>query len=311
VVIDVHANFPNQQGLYHPAREHDSCGVAFIAKLKGEPQHQIVKDALLMLCNMTHRGAVSADPESGDGAGILLQIPFDYFKEIIGFPLPPAGDYACGNIFFQDDQNKKEIQKQKFLIEKEIAYCGLELCGWRELPINDQHVGTRAKNSEPWIEQLFVSRGLIAIEDFEFALYRARRRIEKHFLPLYICSLSSQSIVYKGMLLAKQLEVYFDDLKNAKVKSTFALVHQRFSTNTFPSWQLAHPYRICAHNGEFNTIQGNINAMRTRESNMSRPDLSKEVIEDLKPIIFPNQSDSAAFDNALELGAADLKRRRS
>ncbi|MFT4553117.1 MAG: glutamate synthase (NADPH/NADH) large chain [Chlamydiales bacterium] len=302
-----HSDTPTTQGLYHPSREHDGCGVAFIADIKGKASHQIVKDGLYILGNMVHRGAVSADPTTGDGAGILLQIPDDFFREHLPFSLPEKSHYACGNIFLPKDPERASFYQG--IMEKEILFCGLKILGWRDVPVNSYFVGKKAGLSEPMVKQVFLSQEDLSDRRFSLALLRARKRIEKFLLKLdaddksfvYICSLSADSIVYKGMLLADQLEGYYRDLKEENFISSVALVHQRFSTNTFPAWKLAHPYRVIAHNGEFNTIQGNINAMRGRENNMMSADLSVEEMEDLQPIIMPGLSDSGSFDNALEM----------
>ena len=300
-------DFPKANKLYSPAREHESCGVGFIAQIEGSPSHDIVKDGIAILRNMTHRGAVGSDPKTGDGAGILIQIPDKFFRSELEFNLPLRGGYGCGNIFFS--KQIKDITAARACIEREIKACGLEVLGWRKVPVELQYCGLSAAQTAPLIEQIFISRKKVTKKNFEFSLFRARKRIEKKTAKsssfernsIYICSLSADSIAYKGMLLAHQLAEFYPDLTNPLLQSAFAMVHQRFSTNTFPSWKLAHPYRVCAHNGEFNTIQGNINSMRSRQSFLKSSFLSPEEISDLQPIIEEGASDSASFDNALEM----------
>jgi glutamate synthase (NADPH) large chain len=298
---------PPKQGLYDPKFEKDACGVAFIAHIKGIASNQIVKDGLSMLCNLEHRGAVGADPKTGDGAGILLHVPDKFLRSIHGESLPKKSDYGVGNFFFP--KNKKLATEIKNITESFIKSCGLEFISWRLLTVNNSGLGMGAKSCEPDTIQLIVGRKKdILPENFEMILYWLRKRIENKVESLkaqdkegfYINSLSSKTIVYKGMLLSNQLEEYFDDLKNDLFESAIALVHQRFSTNTFPAWKLAHPFRYCAHNGEFNTIDGNINMMRAREYLMET-DVLGENVQDLHPVIPEGLSDSASFDCAVEL----------
>jgi glutamate synthase domain-containing protein 2/glutamate synthase domain-containing protein 1/glutamate synthase domain-containing protein 3 len=298
---------PPKQGLYDPKLEHDACGVAFVAHIKGHKSNQIVKDGLSMLCNLEHRGASGADPKTGDGAGILIQTPHKFFQSIYGEKLPEYGSYACGNVFIPKEADLS--RKIKDIVEEAINYVGLSFLGWRKLEVDNSDLGDGALVSEPDTEQILVGRGSQTPELFEASLYRARKRAEKYVnqlespdkIAFYINSLSSKVIVYKGMFLSYQLGPYYKDLQSELIESALALVHQRFSTNTFPVWKLAHPFRYVAHNGEFNTIEGNINMMRAREYLMKSDKFPGDAIDDLKPIIPGGLSDSASFDCALEL----------
>ena len=288
------SGYPHAQGLYNPANEHDACGVAMVATLNKIATHDIVEKALTALRNLEHRGASGAEPDSGDGAGILIRIPDRFFREIVEFDLPKSGSYATGIAFIE-----KGVE-----VEAEIARIaheeGLKVLGWRELPINSTSLGKTALSVMPDFKQLFVSglknESSLILERMAFCL---RKRLE-HSLPLYFPSLSSQTIVYKGMLTTGQLEEFFPDLSDERVESPLALVHSRFSTNTFPSWPLAHPYRFIAHNGEINTIKGNRNWMRARES-LLESDLIPGDLKRLFPIVQMSGSDSASFDEVLEL----------
>lgn len=301
-----HSKFPKPQGLYHPSKEHEACGLAFIANIKGQRSYEIVRDGLTMLKNLTHRGASGADPDTGDGAGILMQVPDKFFRSVLEFELPEIGNYACGNVFFPKTPGAKKYYTK--IVEDVLASFNLKILGWRKVPTNPSVLGQGSKDCEPIVAQLFVEREGEISDNFSFLLFRARKKIEKLVLEsarkdldeFYICSLSEEVIVYKGMFLAQQLPAYFPDLENSLVESAVAIVHQRFSTNTFPSWKLAHPYRICAHNGEFNTIQANSNKMQIRENHLDHDELEENEIEDLKPIIAPGLSDSASFDSAVE-----------
>jgi len=286
---------PNAVGLYDPANEHDACGVAMVATLNNAPSHEIVSKALTALCNLEHRGASGAEPDSGDGAGILIQIPDKFYRSTVKFELPKPEFYATG-IFFISSEEPDYARKIALLAEEE----GLEILGWRDLPTNPKPLGKTALSVMPIFKQIFIS-GKQQESDLvlERKAYCFRKRIE-HTLKIYIPSLSSRTIVYKGMLTTGQLEVFFPDLSNSLVESALALVHSRFSTNTFPSWPLAHPYRYIAHNGEINTVRGNRNWMRARESLLE----SELIPGDLKrifPIVDNNGSDSASFDEVLEL----------
>lgn len=286
--------FPQAQGLYDPAFEHDACGVAMVATLNKVATHEIVVKALTALRNLEHRGASGAEPDSGDGAGILIRIPDKFFREVLPFQLPEPGSYAAGVAFISDDSN----------IEEEIARIAseeeLEILGWRDLPIDSSTLGKTALSVMPTFRQLFLAgkAGESGIELDRLA-FCFRKRAE-HSLALYFPSLSSQTIVYKGMLTTGQLEVFFPDLSDERVVSPLALVHSRFSTNTFPSWPLAHPYRFIAHNGEINTVKGNRNWMRAREALLAS-DLFKGDISRIFPIVDMHGSDSASFDEVLEL----------
>jgi glutamate synthase (NADPH/NADH) large chain len=288
------SNYPQAQGLYNPAQEHDACGVAMVATLNKIPTHEIVAKALTALRNMEHRGASGAEPDSGDGAGILIRIPDAYFQAVVDFKLPAANAYATGIAFVaQGADVKSDIAK---IAEQE----GLVVLGWREVPINSSSLGRTALSVMPDFQQLFVAgkngETGIALDRLAFCL---RKRAE-HALDLYFPSLSSQTIVYKGMLTTGQLEEFFPELSDERVVSPLALVHSRFSTNTFPSWPLAHPYRFIAHNGEINTVKGNRNWMRARESLLAS-DVIPGDLKRLFPIVEMSGSDSASFDEVLEL----------
>lgn len=298
---------PSKQGLYDPKFEHDACGVAFVANIKGVKSNKIVKDGLSMLCNLEHRGASGADPKTGDGAGILMQTPHKFFQSVYGDKLPEVGQYAAGNVFLPKEEASAKAFKA--IVEEAVAYCGLSFLGWRRLEVDNSDLGEGSLECEPDTEQILVGKGELSDEQFEPTLYRVRKRIEKlvvasqdeHVEAFYISSLSSKVIVYKGMFLSYQLELYYKDLQNELMESAVALVHQRFSTNTFPVWKLAHPFRYVAHNGEFNTIEGNINMMKAREYLMESEKFPGEAIDDLKPLMPANISDSASFDCGLEL----------
>ncbi|MXN65338.1 glutamate synthase large subunit [Stappia sp. GBMRC 2046] len=298
-------------GLYNPANEHDACGVGFIAQMKGVKSHDIISNGLKILENLTHRGAVGADPLVGDGAGMLTQIPHDLFVEeaaAAGFSLPAAGEYGVGFVFMpQDDALRAKCEK---IVERVIGEEGEEFLGWRSVPVDNSSL-SKAPDivaTEPVSRQVFIARKTAESDDtFERRLFVIRKvisnavrketnAVEKGF---YLSSMSSRTIVYKGMFLAYQLGAYYKDLKDERFKSALALVHQRFSTNTFPSWDLSHPYRMVAHNGEINTLRGNVNWMAARQASVSSP-LFGDDIEKLWPISYEGQSDTACFDNALE-----------
>ena len=288
------SNYPQAQGLYNPAQEHDACGVAMVATLNKIPTHEIVAKALTALRNMEHRGASGAEPDSGDGAGILIRVPDAYFQAVVDFKLPGANSYATGIAFVaQGADVKSDIAK---IAEQE----GLVVLGWREVPINSSSLGKTALSVMPEFQQLFIAgkNGETGIELDRLA-FCLRKRAE-HALDLYFPSLSSQTIVYKGMLTTDQLEEFFPELSDERVVSPLALVHSRFSTNTFPSWPLAHPYRFIAHNGEINTVKGNRNWMRAREALLAS-DVIPGDLKRLFPIVEMSGSDSASFDEVLEL----------
>ena len=306
------STLPAKQGLYDPANEHDSCGVGFIAQMKGEASHQIIMDGLQMLQNMTHRGAVGADPLMGDGAGMLVQIPHDFYAGTssgINFALPGPRQYGVGHVFMpKDEQISLHIEE---IFETVCEEEGLPLLGWRDVPVDNSSLSQDPEivATEPVHRHVFIGReGFDGDDDeFERQLFILRKVISNRIFAetegrdngLYIVSLSARTIIYKGMFLAYQLGAYFKDLKDASFKSALALVHQRFSTNTFPSWKLAHPYRLVAHNGEINTVRGNVNWMAARQASVSSPNFG-ENIDKLWPISYEGQSDTACFDNALE-----------
>jgi glutamate synthase (NADPH/NADH) large chain len=288
------SHLPQAQGLYDPAFEHDACGVAMVATLNKVATHEIVSKALTALRNLDHRGASGAEPDSGDGAGILIRIPDKFFREIVHFDLPPAGSYVAGIAFIGAEEGLGP--KIEALATEE----GLKILGWRQLPVNPSSLGKTARSVMPRFEQLFLSGALgeagLKLDRLAFCF---RKRVE-HSLPVYFPSLSSQTIVYKGMLTTGQLEEFFPELTDERVVSPLALVHSRFSTNTFPSWPLAHPYRFIAHNGEINTVKGNRNWMRAREALLASEEIPGDISR-LFPIVDEHGSDSASFDEVLEL----------
>jgi glutamate synthase domain-containing protein 2/glutamate synthase domain-containing protein 1/glutamate synthase domain-containing protein 3 len=303
---------PQSQGLYDPANEHDACGIGFVANIKGQKSHDIIEKGIQILINLTHRGACGCDPETGDGAGLLIQIPHQFFvREAaeLGFTLPGAGEYGVGMVFMPVERHERLVTEG--ILERIVKEEGLTVLGWRDTPIDGLAIGRVARSSQPYIQQLFVGResGLTA-DQFERKLYVVRKRAETAVaaedeeLPnramFCIPSLSSRTIVYKGLLLAPQIAKFYKELGDSEVTSALCLVHQRFSTNTFPTWPLAHPFRYVAHNGEINTLKGNVNWMHARES-ILRSELFGDDIKKLFPIIQPNGSDSMGFDNALEL----------
>ncbi|MBK1665009.1 glutamate synthase large subunit [Rhodospirillum rubrum] len=292
---------------YDPAHEHSSCGVGLVASINGKPRRSVVEAGIEALKVLFHRGAVDADGKTGDGAGIHVEIPQDFFKEHIRRTThePRAGRVAVGMVFLpKTDLNAQEVCRT--IVESEILSFGYSIYGWRQVPVNTSVIGEKANATRPEIEQIMIAntRGGDD-EQFERDLYVIRRRIEKHALAsnvgeLYICSLSCRSIIYKGMFLAEQLTSFYPDLLDERFISSFAIYHQRYSTNTFPTWRLAQPFRMLAHNGEINTLTGNINWMKAHETRMDSPFFA-EVIEDLKPVVQPGGSDSAALDGVFEL----------
>ena len=291
-------DLPVQQGLYDPSREHDACGVAFVATLTGIPSHHIVQQALTALRNLEHRGASGSEPESGDGAGTLIQIPDRFLRDVVPFDLPHSGGYAVGMAFLPT--NAAQAQAAKDQLAAIASEEGLRVLGWRTVPTNPAGLGRTARQVMPAFEQLFLAgfndETDLALDRLAFCL---RKRVE-HEVGLYFPSLSCRTVVYKGMLTTAQLEPFYPDLSDERVESAIALVHSRFSTNTFPSWPLAHPYRYISHNGEINTVQGNRNWMRARES-MLTSDLIPGDLTRLFPICAAGGSDSASFDEVLEL----------
>src|SRR5574343_867922 len=302
---------PERQGLYNPANEHDACGVGFVAHIKNEKSHEIVEKGLLILENLDHRGATGYDPKLGDGAGILLQLPDAFLRAERakqGLRLPPAGHYAVGNVFLpQSITGRKACES---VLARVIHEEGLEFLGWRDVPVDNTILAEAARDLEPVTRQVFIGRpeSLKDQDAFERKLFVVRKRAEHAVRKLklddgkqfYLPSLSSRTMVYKGMLLANQVGAYFLDLQDPGLVSAIALVHQRFSTNTFPTWDLAHPFRMIAHNGEINTVRGNVNWMRARQKAMASDWLAED-LDKLWPLIVEGQSDSACFDNALEL----------
>jgi glutamate synthase (NADPH) large chain len=300
------------QGLYDPSNEHDACGVGFIAHIKGQKSHSIVEQGLLILKNLDHRGAVGADPLMGDGAGILIQIPDQYYREEMakqGISLPPPGEYGVGMVFLPKENASRIACEQE--IERAVHAEGQVVLGWREVPVNrDMPMSPTVAEKEPVIRQIFIGRGqdIMVTDALERKLYVIRKASGHaiqalnllHGKEFFVPSMSARTVVYKGLLLADQVGVYYKDLQDARCVSALALVHQRFSTNTFPEWPLAHPYRLLAHNGEINTVKGNFNWMRAREGVMKSAVLNED-LQKLFPLIYEGQSDTACFDNALEL----------
>src|SRR5262245_34678867 len=302
--------FPEAGGLFDPKREYDACGVGFIADLKGGKSHRLIEDALAILMNVEHRGAVGADPIAGDGAGILIQVPHEFLAEEcakLRIRLPRPGHYAAGHIFMpQDERLRAHCERVWMRILREE---GLEFLGWRSVPTDNTCLSEMVKAVEPVHRQIFIGRPkeMEDQQEFERRLYLIRKVVSNALyyaykdrdIGHYTVSLSSRTLVYKGMFLSYQVPQYYKDLTDPRLTSAMALVHQRFSTNTFPTWSLAHPYRMIAHNGEINTLRGNLNWMAARQASVSSPlyggDISK-----LWPISYEGQSDTACFDNALE-----------
>ena len=294
---------PEKQGLYDPRFEHDSCGVGFVCDVKGRPSNKIIKQGLEVLKRLAHRGATGADPKTGDGAGILIQTPHQFFAKICAqnkINLPGPGKYGTGLVFLPPKKGERKFCKE--VISKFIKKQGLLLLGWREVAIDDSDIGKTAKDSKPVIEQPFIAcadeRKLYLVRKQVENAIRAAKLKQKSFF--YITNLSSRTFSYKGLLMPQQLENFFPDLKDKNLKSSLCLVHSRYSTNTFPTWDLAQPFRFLAHNGEINTLRGNINWMSAREGLLKSGLFGKD-INKLKPVIVPGGSDSAAIDNAFEL----------
>lgn len=304
------ASKPAAQGLYYPSNEHDACGVGFVAHIKGKKTHEIVKQGLQLLTNLTHRGATGYDPKLGDGAGLLMQIPDAFMQEEVkrlGIELPKAGEYAIGNFFLPRDARSR--QRCERVIEDIVTEEAQAVLGWRNVPVDNSNIADAAKAVEPTMRQVFIGSSAENQTVFERKCFVIRKRIEHAVRDLtlmndaadfYVPSLSSRTINYKGMLLANEVGIYYKDLADERVTSALALVHQRFSTNTFPSWELAHPFRMIAHNGEINTVRGNVNWMHARRATMESANLGED-LDKLWPLIAEGQSDSACFDNCLEL----------
>ncbi len=299
---------PGPTGLYHPAFEKDACGIGFVVNVRGNRSHEIIQKAMQVLQNLAHRGAVGCDPCTGDGAGILLQIPHEFLRREcgdLGLRLPGAGEYGVGMVFLPlEPVSRRQCER---VIEKIIAEEGQRLLGWRDVPVKEEHLGELARLSRPHIRQIFIARDILSESQFERKLYVVRKRIESAIresaIPdrdqFYLTSLSANTIVYKGLLLPRQMTLFYPDLADTSVVSALAIIHSRFSTNTFPAWKLAHPYRYICHNGEINTLKGNVNWMRARQGRLSS-ELFGADLPKLFPIVYEGQSDSACLDNALE-----------
>jgi glutamate synthase domain-containing protein 2/glutamate synthase domain-containing protein 1/glutamate synthase domain-containing protein 3 len=305
----IRPGIPGPQGLYHPQNEHDACGMGLVANIRGEKSHEIIRKGLEVLINLTHRGAAGCDPETGDGAGILIQIPHAFFARDcaqLGMNLPDSGAYGVAMCFLPVEKHSR--LRCEGVFERIAQEEGCAVLGWRDTPVNGDAIGREARNSQPYIEQLFVRRPDGLDEDaFERLLYRIRRKTENEIAAsdivdketFFVPSFSCRTIIYKGLMLAPQIEKFYFELANPMLTSAIALVHQRFSTNTFPSWKLAHPYRYVCHNGEINTIRGNVSWMNARQSVFESP-LFGDKINDLFPVIMPGGSDSSSLDNAVE-----------
>ncbi|MCM8780183.1 MAG: glutamate synthase subunit alpha, partial [Candidatus Omnitrophica bacterium] len=309
-------------GLYDPRFEHDSCGVGFVCNIKGEKTRDIIEQGLEVLRRLSHRGATGADPKTGDGAGILIQIPHEFFLKIAkdaSIDLPPQGEYGTGLVFLPKDESERNYCKQIFA--KVINEQGQNLLGWRPVPVDSSKIGKTAQETQPVIEQVFIKAsddiilhlrsGIISSSleslEFERKLYLIRKLTENAIRvsnlkekSFYITNLSSRTFSYKGLLMPEQVNEFFTDLKSAEIKSALCLVHSRYSTNTFPAWDLAQPFRYLAHNGEINTLHGNINWMRARQGLLNSRLFGKD-FKKILPVIVPGGSDSAALDNIFEL----------
>ncbi|MEA2331725.1 MAG: glutamate synthase large chain, partial [Thermoleophilaceae bacterium] len=288
-------------GLYDPTYEHDACGVAFVARLGAPASHEVISRALWALEHLEHRGAEGADADTGDGAGILVQLSDELMRDEVGFELPEPGRYGVAVCFLPSDEAAREDAVR--LLEETVAEEGQRVLGWRDVPVDEVHCGPTARACAPCIRHLFVAAadGVEDQDAFERKLYVIRRVVERRELPnLAIASFSSRTVVYKGMLTAPQLSQYFPDLKDERLVSRLALVHSRFSTNTFPSWELAHPYRMLAHNGEINTLRGNRNWHRARELTLASP-LFGDDIDKIRGLLRDDISDSASLDGLMEL----------
>jgi glutamate synthase domain-containing protein 2/glutamate synthase domain-containing protein 1/glutamate synthase domain-containing protein 3 len=301
---------PGRQGLYDPRHEHDACGMGFVVNLNGQKSHEIIRKGIEILINLTHRGACGCDPETGDGAGLLIQIPHEFFLNEcskLGFSLPEPGAYGIGMMFLPVERQQRLICEG--VVEKIAREEGLTVLGWRDTPLNGDAIGREARATQPYIEQVFLRGANGWTEDqLERKLYVVRRRAEAAVASLdireksffYVPSLSSRTIVYKGLLLAPQIAEFYEELRDPSTRSALCLVHQRFSTNTFPTWPLAHPYRYICHNGEINTVRGNVNWMNARES-VLKSDLFGDDIQKIFPVIQPGLSDTGSLDNAVEM----------
>ena len=301
--------FPKEQGLYSPANEHDNCGAGFICSLEGNRTNDIIHKALDILVKLEHRGAVSADGKTGDGAGILIEIPHLFLKKNCAFELPEPHQYAAGMVFLPRKENQRQYCIAQF--EAEIVNAGLEVLGWRTVPVDRSTVGTIAAQTEPYIMQVFVGKGSEQLSEqlFNIKLFTARKIAEHQIWNsklsqanyFYLPSLSTHTLIYKGLLVPEDINVYYKDLKDPELVTRLALVHQRFSTNTFPTWDLAQPFRYMCHNGEINTFRGNLSRMQAREELFASEWFSKEDLKKICPIILPGKSDSASMDMVVEL----------
>ena len=289
--------------LYDPSFEHDNCGIGAVVNIDGSATHKIVDNALSIVEKLEHRAGKDATGETGDGVGILVQISHDFFKEAArkeGIELKDARDYGVGMFFFPSDKfTRAKAQK---MIENLTAKEGMKFLGWREVPVREQVLGQKAKDCMPCIMQCFIERpeGVAKGLDFDRKLYILRRQFEHSQLGTYVCSLSSRTIVYKGMFLVQQLRTFYEDLQSKDYVSAMAIVHSRFSTNTQPSWQRAHPNRFIAHNGEINTIRGNVDRMLAREETLHSTKINDEDMQKILPAVDTTGSDSAMLDNTLE-----------
>jgi glutamate synthase (NADPH/NADH) large chain len=293
--------YPERQGLYDPAFEHEACGVGFVATLDGTPSHELIAQGLRILENLTHRGAAGSDPLTGDGAGILLQLPHALYAAELGsegIDLPGPGDYAVAMCFFSPEPAL--CREQQAVLEAAVLHHGQRVIAWRDVPVDMSALGPVARDSCPSIRQLFIGRTCDK-SSFERVLYTIQNRASRApgHGSFYVASCSSRTVVYKGLMLAEQLAGFYRDISHPRTVSCLALVHSRFSTNTFPTWERAHPYRVIAHNGEINALRGNIAWMKARES-LLKSELFADAIEDFKPIIRLGGSDSASLDNVVE-----------
>jgi glutamate synthase (NADPH/NADH) large chain len=299
---------PPSQGLYHPSFEHDACGMGFVVNLSGERSHAIIRQGIEILVNLTHRGACGCDPDTGDGAGLLIQIPHAFFAREcakLGFELPDAGRYGVGMMFLPVDREARLLCEG--IVERIAIETGLTVLGWRDTPVHADAIGREARAKQPYIEQVFLGcEAEISQDELERKLYVVRRRAESEIAAgeirekdfFYSPSMSSRTIVYKGLMLAPQIADFYKELSDPLAASSLCLVHQRFSTNTFPSWQLAHPYRYLCHNGEINTVRGNVNWMNARES-VLESNVFGDDIRKIFPVIRPGASDTGSLDNAV------------
>ncbi|MEP7355333.1 MAG: glutamate synthase subunit alpha, partial [Acidobacteriota bacterium] len=301
---------PGKQGLYDPQFEHDNCGMGFIVNLNGERSHEVIRKGIEILINLTHRGACGCDPETGDGAGLLIQIPHEFFSrecKTLGFSLPEPGTYGVGMVFLPVEP--KQMLICQGIIERIAMEEGLTLLGWRDTPVRADAIGRTARASQPYIEQVFIRGGAnMSQDELERKLFVVRRRAETEISEseihdrsfFYIPSMSSRTITYKGLLLAPQISDFYKELRDPETRSSLCMVHQRFSTNTFPTWPLAQPFRMICHNGEINTVRGNVNWMNARES-VLESDLFGDSLRKTFPVIRPGLSDTGSLDNAVEM----------